>query len=63
MNRVWTRSEGLILTDWNVKDKIPFNNTLLLRSLLSCLRTGETFLFNNQPQPISNNMFPELVIK
>lgn len=49
MNKVWTRYEGLILTDWEFNQKIPTDNRLLLHSLIHSIRTGESILYNDKP--------------
>ena len=48
MNKVWTRYEGLILTDWQIGEKVPLENKLLVQSLMSALRTGVSILYNDK---------------
>ena len=54
MNRVWTRDQGLILTNWKIGEKVYIGNSTLIRSLMSTIRNRDYILFNDVPHIIKN---------
>lgn len=48
MNKIWTRYNGLVLTNWNVGEHLPLNESNLILSIISSIRTGDGILFNDK---------------
>jgi len=64
MNKFWSRYCGLILTNWELNDEFTdIQEKELMLSLFFCMRTGESFLFNNEVININSCLYNIVMFK